>query len=196
MKTLTNKLFPGPIAMIQFDHMHVLSTYHQFHPDARPSVKEGLVKTVCAAIEIHAQLEEEIFYPAVREATTDEFIKRSVHEHDELRGFIERLRGMEPTDPDYDQTFAAMIRLVMHHAAEEETVMLPEAERCLPAERLDELGAQMTKRRLELTAPRTGEIAGNMVRALPASTIAMTAGALLSGAALATWLGRRAQRRS
>ena len=78
MKTLANKLFPSPVAMIQFDHMHVLSTYHQFHPDTRPSVKEGLVKTVCTAIEIHAQLEEEIFYPAVREATTDEFITMTV----------------------------------------------------------------------------------------------------------------------
>ena len=63
------------------------------------------------------------------------------------------------------------------------------------AERLDELGAQMTKRRLELAVPRGGEIAGNMIRAMPASSMALAAGAAVSGAFLASWLGRKTRQR-
>jgi hypothetical protein len=53
---------------------------------------------------------------------------------------------------------------------------------------LGELGAQMTKRRLELAAPRAGEIAINTVRGMPTSTMVMAAGALLAG----TYIARRA----
>ncbi len=195
MNAITNKLFPGPIAMIRLDHTHVLATFHQYDVDTRPSVKEGLVKTACTALEIHAQLEEEIFYPAVREISDNETIKKSVPEHDEMRRVIGRLRDMKPTDPGYDDTFMELMRDVIHHVADEETVLLPEAERGLSAERLDELGAQMTKRRLELAVPRGGEIAGNMIRAMPASSMALAAGAAVSGAFLASWLGRKARQR-
>ena len=82
------------------------------------------------------------------------------------------------------------MRDVIHHVADEETVVLPEAERLLP-DQLGELGARMMKRRLELVAPRTADIAVNMARALPAPSIAMLAGAAAAGALL----GRRLMRR-
>jgi hypothetical protein len=72
------------------------------------------------------------------------------------------------------------MRDVVHHVADEETVLLPAAERML-ADELEEIGAKMNKRRLELAAPRAGEIAGNTLRALPASTMLMSVGALLAG---------------
>jgi hypothetical protein len=68
----------------------------------------------------------------------------------------------------------------MHHVADEETTLLPQAELGL-ADRLGELGAKMTKRRLELSAPHAGEIASNTVRTMPASSMALAAGALVMG---------------
>jgi len=73
------------------------------------------------------------------------------------------------------------MRDVMHHVADEETRLLPDAERLL-SDRLGELGAQMTKRRLELAAPRAGEIAMETMRATSTGTMMMAAGALLAGA--------------
>jgi len=90
---------------------------------------------------------------------------------------------MEPSHDDDDRTFMELMRDVMHHVADEETVLLPAAERMLAGE-LGELGAKMTRRRLELSAPRAGEIAGNALRALPASTMLMGVGAALAGALL------------
>ena len=181
MNSLLKKLSPTITNMIRMDHTHVMVTFHQYEADTAPATKKALVNTACVALEIHAQLEEEIFYPAVRRVVTDPVvIDKSVPEHDEMRRLIAKLREMEPTDADYDRTFMELMRDVMHHVADEETVLLPAAERLLAGE-IEELGAQMTKRRLQLVAPRAGEIAGNTLRALPASTMLVSVGAVLAG---------------
>ena len=181
MNSLMNKLSPTITNMIRMDHSHVMVTFHQYEADTRPQTKKALVNTICLALEIHAQLEEEIFYPAVRRVVTDSaVIDKAVPEHDEMKRLIARLREMEPTDADYDRTVMELMRTVMHHVADEETVLLPAAERLL-ADQIGELGAQMTKRRLQLATPRAGEIASNTLRALPASTMLMSVGALLAG---------------
>ena len=184
MNPLLHKLAPSATNIIRMDHTRVLAAFHQFEADTHPQTKKALVDTVSLALEIHAQIEEEIFYPAVRRVVTDPLvIDKCVPEHDEMRRLIAKLREMEPTDADYDRVFMELMRDVLHHVADEETVLLPAAERML-VDRLGELGATMTKRRLELSAPRAGEIAGNTLRAMPASTMLMSVGAVLGGGLL------------
>jgi hemerythrin superfamily protein len=166
MDLALSTISPGATRMIRLDHSHVLVTFHRYKIDTNPRVKQGLVDTICTALEIHAQLEEEIFYPAIREVTDNEAIRKSVPEHDEMRRLIAQLRGMEATDPAYDDTVMELMRDVLHHVADEETILLPEAERVL-ADRLGELGAAMTKRRMQLVLPRSGEIASDMARSIP-----------------------------
>jgi hemerythrin superfamily protein len=181
MDTLS-KLSPTITNMIRMDHTHVMSTFHQYEIDTSPGTKEALVNSACIALEIHAQLEEEIFYPAMRSLGMDSAIdEKNVPEHQEMRQLIAQLRGMEATDSGYDDTFLSLIRVVMHHVADEETVLLPEAERLLPKDRLAQLGAEMTKRRLQLMRPRAGSMAYNMVRGMPAKSMLVAAGALLAG---------------
>ena len=88
---------------------------------------------------------------------------------------------MQPGDALYDDTVMELMRGVLHHVADEETTLLPDAERLL-GERLEDLGLQMTKRRLELTAPRAGEIAVNTIRAIPATSMVLAAVAVVAGA--------------
>ncbi|MCW7538764.1 hemerythrin domain-containing protein [Aquabacterium sp. A7-Y] len=184
MTTMLNKLSPSITRMIRMDHTHVLATFHRFTADTPADRKQAIVNTVCLALEIHAQLEEEIFYPALRSVATDEAVlAKSKPEHDEMRRLIGELRSLQPGDAAFDSTFQQLMRDVMHHVADEETVLLPAAERLLK-DRLGELGAQMTKRRLQLAAPHTGEIASNTARAMPASTMVMAAGGLLAGGLL------------
>lgn len=181
MNALASKLSPSITNMIRVDHTHVLSNFHQYDPEASDGTRQALVNQICLALEIHAQLEEEIFYPAMRAvAGNNEVLNKSAPEHDQMRQLIGRLRDMTPADLTYDSTFMDLMRDVMHHVADEETVLLPEAERLL-ADRLNELGAQMTKRRLQLAAPHTGEIAMNTMRTMPASSMLVAAGALLAG---------------
>lgn len=171
-KKLLSPLFPSATNMIRLDHTHVMSTFHQYRPDSPTRVKKGLANTLCTALEVHAQLEEEIFYPAVRAVTQNDVIAKSLEEHQEMRRLIGQLRQMEPDTTGYDETVADLMRDVMHHVADEETLVLPEAERLL-ADQLGELGMQMTKRRLQLVRPRTGEIALDMGRAVSGHTLAL-----------------------
>jgi hemerythrin superfamily protein len=180
-KPFLNKLSPSVTDMIRMDHSQVLATFHRFEPGARPQTKQALVSTACLALEIHAQLEEEIFYPAIYDlAAHRELVEKSVPEHDEMRRLIAALRGMQPENPAYDATFMDLMRVVIHHVADEETTLLPDAERLL-GDRVGELGARMTKRRLQLTAPHAGELARNAARAMPTMSVLFAAGALIAG---------------
>jgi len=178
-----NRLSPTITKMIRADHTAVVATFHKYEPDASLSTKRALVDTVCVAVEIHAQLEEEIFYPEMR-ALDAKSVAKSVPEHDDMRRLIAALRAMDASEASFDETFMNLMREILHHVAHEETVVLPEAERLLPAARLFERGAQMTKRRLELAAPRAGEIAVNAAKSYSGAMIA-GAGVLAVGALLA-----------
>jgi len=177
------KLSPSITKMIRMDHTHVMATFHRFHAESSPAKKQAIVKAVCLALEIHAQLEEEIFYPALRDVDgSNQVLAKAKPEHDEMKRLIAELREMEAEDAGYDDKFLELMRDVIHHVADEESVLLPAAERLL-ADRLSELGAQMTKRRLQLATPHAGEMAAATARAMPAGTM-LVAGGLIAGAYL------------
>jgi hemerythrin superfamily protein len=191
---LSPSLSPSITSMIRMDHSHVLVTFHKYQPDLSPGRKRAIVQTCSRALEIHAQLEEEIFYPALGEVDGGEVLDKSRPEHDELRRLIGKLRDMEPTDANYDGVFYQLIRDVMHHVADEETVLLPEAERLLK-DRLSELGAQMTRRRMELVAPHAGEIAVNTARVMPAGAMLLAGDEHQAGEQAARRAGHRSHGR-
>jgi hemerythrin superfamily protein len=182
------KLSPSITDMIRFDHSHVMLTFHQYTRDKGPSVKKALAETICDALEIHATLEEEIFYPALRPRATDhKVMDKSEPEHMEMRRVIDELRRTEPTDSRHDELVFELMRDVQHHVADEETVLLPEAEQVMTKERLSELGTEMTKRRLQLVTPKAGKIARNTAVGFSGSTAAVVmgvAGALFAARAL------------
>ena len=185
MNALMRTISPGATKMIRMDHTHVLATFHQFHADTPAPVKRAIANTVCLALEIHAQLEEEIFYPAVRAAQGDAAVlDKSVPEHDEMRRLIARLRELSPDNAEFDSTINELMRDVIHHVADEETVMLPDAERLIP-DQLSELGARMTARRFELVKPKAGQIAANMIGAVPVKSMVLIAGLTLLGSFVA-----------
>jgi hypothetical protein len=185
MSSLMSQLSPSITNMIRLDHTHVLTAFHQYETGSSPRLKKGLVDNVCLAIEIHAQLEEEIFYPAMRVVSDNEILRKSTPEHDEMRGLISRLRNMPVSDPAFDDTFFELMRHVMHHVADEETMLLPAAERLIP-DQLHELGARMNRRRLELAGPRAPELASSIARSMSVGTLVGAGSALLAGAYLLT----------
>lgn len=177
MFSLAKKITPTITDMIRFDHSHVLVTFHQYTADKRASVKKALADTICNALEIHATLEEEIFYPAIRKLNGDEpVIQKSVPEHDEMRRLIAQLRATDAADMRHQNLLMELMRDVIRHVADEETVLLAEAEKMLSKEHLAELGVQMTKRRIALLAPKAGRIAADTAIGFSGSTVAIVAG--------------------
>src|SRR5688572_4077574 len=113
---LLSRLSPSITNMIRMDHTHVITTFHQFELDTPLRAKKGLVDTICVALEIHAQLEEEIFYPALR-AHDIKFLEKSVPEHDQMRRLITQVRNLDPAHATYNETFYELMNNVMHHVA-------------------------------------------------------------------------------
>ena len=176
---------PNATRMIRMDHRNLLSIFQRYTADAPAQTRQALADSICLALEIHAKLEEDVFYPALRELyPNSEVILKSVPEHAEMRRLIARLRKMSAGDPGFDSVVLELMRDLMHHIADEETVLLPAAERVLSGY-LGELGQRMTRRRFELARPSVGAIASSVVRATPIKTLALVAAAFSIGFLLA-----------
>jgi hemerythrin superfamily protein len=183
MNTLMSRMSPTAAKMIRMDHAAVMSMFHKIEPGMSASARGATVRNICSALEVHAQLEEELFYPALRAAGVDvQQLERSVPEHDEMRALIDRIRASGQDMGRQDELVNQLMRSVMHHVAEEETVLLPAAQKMLGEQRLSELGARMTERRLQLARPRMGQMAADMARASPAKTALVVAGTIAAGA--------------
>ena len=189
MNRMLSRISPSATTMIKMDHTHALMTFHRYHIDTPPSRKRAIVETLALALDVHAKLEEEIFYPAMR-AIDPDLVEENYAEHAEMKRLIEELRGLRPADRAYDTTVMNLMRVVISHVAEEETKLLPDAERVLGEQRLAELGVEMTRRRMQLVAPHAGELAVNSVRTFPAATAAITGVMAIGGYLLARELTR------
>ena len=180
MNNPLSSLRPSATDMIRMDHTHVNSTFHRYKAETDPQTKQALANMICLALDVHAKLEEEIFYPAMREVQADRpLVDKSYPEHEEVHRLVARLRDLKPEDPMFDKTVHELMRTVMHHVADEETTLLPDAEEALGTQRLQEIGGRMLKRRMQLMGPIMPQMAREMVRATPTTFLVCTAGALL-----------------
>lgn len=192
MNPIVTRLSPTATKMIRMDHSHVLAQFHKLDPETNETVRGGVLRSICAALEIHAQLEEEIFYPALRSAGIQlPDLNKSVPEHDEMRRLIERVRSLGTDGSQQNDAIYELMNAVMHHVADEETKLLPAAEKALGKERLSELGAEMTSRRLALAKPRAAELALDMAKAAPGKTALATVGVLVAGTMIVNHMRRK-----
>ena len=139
------------INMLKEDHDRVEKAFKEFEKLDREDTEtvRQLVMTVCEDLKIHTTLEEEIFYPAVREALDDEDLMNEASvEHETAKMLIEQLENMQPDDPNYYATFTVLGEYVMHHVEEEEGEMFPAAKKTDID--FDALAQQMKERKEEL----------------------------------------------
>jgi hemerythrin superfamily protein len=142
------------IDLLKEDHDKVKKAFKEFEKIDRSDSEtcRQVVQSVCNDLRVHTLLEEEIFYPAVREAIEDEDImNEAAVEHESAKTLIEQLENMEPDDPNYYATFTVLGEYVMHHVKEEEGEMFPQAKKAKELD-LEALGEQMRTRKEELMA--------------------------------------------
>ncbi|MDZ4290370.1 MAG: hemerythrin domain-containing protein, partial [Hydrogenophaga sp.] len=111
----------------------------------------ALVAEICTALSVHAQIEEEIFYPAVKAALKDKLlVPEATVEHTSVKDLIAQIEGLEPDGEMYDAKVKVLSEYVKHHVKEEQNEMFPKVK----SSSLDtvELGAQMAARKEELMA--------------------------------------------
>jgi hemerythrin superfamily protein len=141
------------ISLIKADHLQVENLFAQFEQaGGQASRQEALAQQIFQALEVHAQLEEEMFYPVVRSKVYDDgdaLVEESLQEHQAVKGLIRKLQGLTPRDPEYTQVFQELMDNVREHVEKEESEMLVDTEEQL-GDQLERLGAGMQRRKQEL----------------------------------------------
>lgn len=144
------------ISMLKDDHKRAKSAFREFEKLDQQGDTEAckaLAERTCAELEVHADLEEQLFYPAVREAIHDDDLMNEAEvEHMTFKVLIDRLKSMDAGDRSYAAAFTVLGEYVKHHVKEEEGEMFKQ----LTRKRVDwpELLADMNTRREELIAAK------------------------------------------
>ena len=140
---------PDAVALLMQDHRDVEKMFKDFAKAGKAEDESGkadAVHRICVALTAHAEIEEEIFYPAVRKATMEEDIMDEANvEHAGIKGLVEELKEMRPGENLYDAKVTVLMEYVKHHVKEEEGEMFPKAKKAKLD--LDALGAEMSQRK-------------------------------------------------
>jgi hemerythrin superfamily protein len=153
-RTTAKKAGPSPadaIALLEADHREVEGYFAQYKEANSEDEKKLLAQKICAALRVHAQIEEEIFYPAARKATKDnDLLDEATVEHAGAKVLIAEIEAMQPGMPLYDAKVTVLGEQIQHHVKEEEGELFPKVRET----RLDlkALGTQMAERKAELMA--------------------------------------------
>ena len=137
--------------MLREDHKKVKGLFEEFGQADDAKTKQRIVETALAELEVHAKLEEELIYPAIRAEIDDEdLMDEALEEHHVVHGLLGELKKMKPSDDRYDAKFTVLAENVRHHIKEEESDMFPQAEEC----EIDweAVSARVTKRKEQLLA--------------------------------------------
>lgn len=144
------------IALLKEDHRQVKELFSEFKKfqeaktEGVDDIKQAIIEDVCAMLKVHTQIEEEIFYPAAREALDDEedLMNEAEVEHTGAKELIAKIEASSAEDPMTCAQFLVLSEQIDHHVKEEQDEMFPKVERS----EMDTvtIGEQLAKRKAEL----------------------------------------------
>jgi hemerythrin superfamily protein len=149
----TQKAGPDALQLLMADHKEVKALFAQYQKmvdaDEGDEEKEALARQICLMLTVHATTEEEIFYPAARDAIEDEdLLDEAEVEHGSAKELIAQIEAAAPDEPLYDAKVKVLGEYIEHHVKEEEGELFPKVKKA----KLDlvELGERITARKEEL----------------------------------------------
>lgn len=99
-----------------------------------------------SSLELHTQIEEEIYYPALEgKDETDELVSDAYEEHDEVDELLKEMSGTDVTSEEFQDLLKQLKESINHHVKEEENELFPKSEEVLGAETLEKMGDEMEK---------------------------------------------------
>ena len=132
------------ITLIKHDHKTVEALFKRAEKlgDGALKEKKQIVQQIIRELAIHAAIEEQVFYPAVRKAikAAEDDVLEALEEHHIVKWTLSELDGMNPKDERFDAKLTVLIELVRHHVKEEEHDLLPQVAKKLDRDTLETLG--------------------------------------------------------
>ena len=140
------------VALLKQDHRTVEELFAQFEKASGDGRKQKLATQICLELSVHAQIEEEIFYPACEGKVEDELLKEAYVEHDGAKLLIGEIIAGEPSDEFYDSKVKVLQEQIEHHVEEEEKRMEGLFSQARKAGLdMDVLGEELAARKQQLT---------------------------------------------
>lgn len=138
------------IALLRADHALVEDLFSQFEKARDSARKQTLATRICMELKIHTTIEEEIFYPATREALpkTEDLLDEAKVEHDSAKELIAQIENGEPEDDLWEAKVTVLSEYVKHHVKEEQNEMFPQVRKSKID--LKALGQQLKDRKEQL----------------------------------------------
>jgi hemerythrin superfamily protein len=142
-------------ALLERDHAEVKKLFKQYEKladaEADGEERQALAEEICAMLTVHATIEEELFYPAAREAEVgDDLLDEAEVEHASAKDLIAQIQSTGPDDELYDAKVTVLGEYINHHVQEEEGEMFPKCRRAKMD--LAELATALAQRKAELMA--------------------------------------------
>ena len=136
------------ITLLRADHQKVTDLFETFEKSRSTAKKKVIAQEICTELRVHAKIEEEIFYPAAKDALNDkEMVPDALVEHDGVKKLIAEIENSEGGEM-FDARVKVLSELVKHHVKEEQGELFPAVKKT--DLNLTELGAQLAARKAEL----------------------------------------------
>src|SRR5687768_11305091 len=138
-------------ALLRADHKAVNELLDQYESLRSSTKKKALLTQICMELTVHAQIEEEIFYPSIQQVLKDKgLIPEAIVEHQTLKALIAQIEGVEPDGEMFDAKVKVLSEYVRHHVKEEQNEIFP----MVKESKLDlvAMGEQLLERKEELLA--------------------------------------------
>jgi hemerythrin superfamily protein len=140
------------IALLKADHKQVAEWFEQFESARSDEIKQALAQQICAALTVHATIEEEIFYPAFLDATGETDLHHEAEiEHEGAKRLIAEIEESSPEDEYFDARVTVLAEMIRHHVNEEEQRDGMFAKAKESDMDLEALGEQLQARKEEMT---------------------------------------------
>lgn len=143
------------LTLLKHDHQNVEALFERFDNagDQAFVEKRTIVDTVIEQLSVHAAIEEQIFYPAIRAKLADEVpsVLEALEEHHAVKMMLTEIEKMAPEAERFTAKVTVMIENVRHHVQEEEDELFPKVRDAFTVEELNELGE--TLEQTKETAP-------------------------------------------
>jgi hemerythrin superfamily protein len=146
------------ITLLKNDHAEVEKLFQSYEGLGERAYKSKakLAGRIISALSVHAAIEEQVFYPAVRAEVedTNSDVLESIEEHHIVKWVLQEIKDTDPRDERFDAKMTVLIENVRHHVKEEEKDMFPRVRKALGRSRLNEIGEALeASRKLAPTDP-------------------------------------------
>ena len=136
------------LTLLKTDHRKVEALFKSFEKTESKPRKAAIAKKIIAELSVHAAIEEQVFYPVVREALKEDdedMILEALEEHHVAKWVLSEIEKLGPEDERFEAKVKVLSEAIKHHVEEEEEELFKKVRKVLNTKQLNELGAAMMK---------------------------------------------------